>query len=676
MQMKANKKLPTVTLLLPLLLAASVNAAPNPQGKAYGFRALTGQQAAGYSLPNDVALAKTLDRGNKGSSQRFQQFVDGTEVLGGQLTLVRDPAGKLRNVIGSHYPGLVPSNTIKLRPTEAQGVAAERRGDGGTWRTKLMIDPKDGRYFYNVENLHEDSRWFYWVDAEDGTVINSYDGLTTGSGIGVLGDTKDLTDLTTKPGPDYEMVSGNGRIKTYDARNLFSVPGIIGTDADDDWNDTSPASPGQSALVDAHFYANVTDNYYLSEHGFNWTTAYPQGIVSSAHVQRDYVNAYWNGSQMAYGDGNGTTFVELSGDLDVVGHELSHGVTEATSNLIYQNESGALNEAFSDIMGTAIEYYNGTGNWTIGEDINISGNGIRNMANPNEDGDPSHYAQRYTGTGDNGGVHINSGIANHWFYLLVNGGQNANATYASGTNVQSISLAAAENIAFLGFTSLSSSADFCAARAATMAVAGGSSANVTDAWDEVGVDDALCGGSGGGGSTTASCESATPLTSGDTVSVNDASAGDILCYSIDVPAAAIALDIATQAKGGRRAGDADLYGKFGSAPSNNPTDSGNDCTSASSNSNESCSISNPNDGTWYIVIDAYTAFTGLTLNATYTTQSVEPPTGGTDADGDGVTVEEGDCNDNDASVYPGANDTRGRKGRDGVDNNCDGVIDG
>ena len=100
-------------------------------------------------------------------------------------------------------------------------------------------------------------------------------------------------------------------------------------------------------------------------------------------------------------------------------------MTEATSNLIYQNESGALNESFSDIMGTAIEFSTGSGNWTIGEDITPGTNGLRNMANPGEDGDPSHYLDRYTGTSDNGGVHTNSGIINHWFYLLVNGGKNA-----------------------------------------------------------------------------------------------------------------------------------------------------------------------------------------------------------------------------------------------------------
>lgn len=220
---------------------------------------------------------------------------------------------------------------------------------------------------------------------------------------GVLGDIKDLTGLTTQSGGAYLLVSSDGRQETHDARNRSRLPGTLASDGDDNRNLAGSASPGQPALVDAQFYARVTDNYYLTVHSFNWLDHYSQGIVSSAHVSRRYNNAYWDGSQMAYGDGDGKSFIEFSGDEEVVGHELSHGVTEATSNLIYQNESGALNEAFSDIMGTAIEFHHGSGNWTIGEDITVGSNGIRNMANPNEDGDPSHYADRYTGTGDNGG---------------------------------------------------------------------------------------------------------------------------------------------------------------------------------------------------------------------------------------------------------------------------------
>ena len=162
----------------------------------------------------------------------------------------------------------------------------------------------------------------------------------------MLGDTKDLTDLTTFNGTFYELRSSDGRLHTYDALNGRGLPGILPEDADDLWITPGTSSPGHPALVDAHFYAQVTDNYYTSTHGFNWLDHYPQGMVSSAHLRNGYNNAYWNGAQMAYGDGDGVTFVELSGDLDVVCHELSHGVTEATSNLVYQNESGALNEAY------------------------------------------------------------------------------------------------------------------------------------------------------------------------------------------------------------------------------------------------------------------------------------------------------------------------------------------
>ncbi|MDD2842082.1 MAG: M4 family metallopeptidase, partial [Tolumonas sp.] len=148
----------------------------------------------------------------------------------------------------------------------------------------------------------------------------------------------------------------------------------------------------------------------------------------------------------------------------------------ATSNLIYQNESGALNESFSDMMGTSTEYYFGSGNWTIGEDITPGSNGIRNMANPSEDGDPDNYANRYTGTADNGGVHTNSGISNYWYYLLAT----------------DIGLPAAEQIAFNGFTSLNSTADFCDARAATIAVTTTYGPHVAAAWEQVGVTDSLC----------------------------------------------------------------------------------------------------------------------------------------------------------------------------------------
>jgi len=472
---------------------------PDPQGRS-GFRAVTGAAVAAFRVPPDARLIaqERLGRGRQIAAERYRQYVGDAEVLGGQFTIYRDDAGVREAVVGAYYVDLRPANSVRLTAGAAQGVAAARRNDAGAaWNVDLMINPGTSRYFYRVESRGVDARWFYWIDADTGAVLNEYDGLTTGSGVGVRGDTKDLSGLTVKSGSTYQLVSNDGRQRTYDAQNRSNLPGVLATDADDTWNTAGRTSPGQRALVDAQFYANVTDDYYLLTHGFNWVANYPQGMVSSAHVGRRYNNAYWNGTQMAYGDGDGSAFIEFSGDVDVVGHELSHGVTEATSNLVYQNESGALNEAFSDMMGTAIEFHNSSGNWTIGEDITPGTNGIRNMANPNEDGDPSHYADRYTGTSDNGGVHTNSGIANHWFYLLVHGGQNANSNRASGTGVQGIGLQDAEDIAFLGFTALPATASFCDARSATIAIAGGASANVAAAWDEVGVDETLCAGGSG-----------------------------------------------------------------------------------------------------------------------------------------------------------------------------------
>ncbi len=459
-----------------------------------GFRALAGEAAKTFQLPAGFEKVTGEKIASLGLAvERYQQQFGKALVLGGQLTIYRNANGEAAVVIGAHYPNLVARNQVRLDNAAARKIAAAKLGDEGEWFIDLMIDPKTECYFYRVENRRFDSRWFYWIDAESGKVVNAYDGLTTGTGIGVLGDTKDLTGLTLYVSGVYQLKTPDGRQVTYDARNKQRLPGTLATDSNDIWNLLGRTSPGQPALVDAHFYARVTDSYYLGKHSFNWKTYYSQGMVSSAHLGRNYNNAYWNGSQMAYGDGDGVTFRELSGDLDVVAHELSHGVTEATSDLIYSYESGALNEAFSDIMGTAAEFYYGTGNWTIGEDITIGDNGIRNMADPNEDGDPSHYLDRYTGTSDNGGVHTNSGIANHWFYLLVEGGQNANPLRATGTDVVGIGLTQAEQIAFLGFTALPADATFCNARASTVAVAGSYAANVADAWDEVGVTVALCG---------------------------------------------------------------------------------------------------------------------------------------------------------------------------------------
>ncbi len=158
---------------------------------------------------------------------------------------------------------------------------------------------------------------------------------------------------------------------------------------------------------------------------------------------------------MVYGEGlpsnvtlGGQFWNYLAGALDVVAHELTHGVTDFTSNLIYQNESGALNESFSDMMGTSVEFFYqpaGTGpmkaDYLIGEDV-VTPGGLRSMANPGAFGDPDHYSRRYTGPLDNGGVHTNSAIGNQAFYLAIEGGTNR----TSGLGVHGVGSANREQI--------------------------------------------------------------------------------------------------------------------------------------------------------------------------------------------------------------------------------------
>jgi thermolysin len=311
---------------------------------------------------------------------------------------------------------------------------------------------------------------------------------------------------------------------------LFGAPlfvSDIGTDADNNWTDV--------ATVDAHAYVGWTYDYYFKRHGRRGLDNRDRPIVSLVNgVRREdaftvpidlfgdfVVNAFWcddcgpgavgvmyfgNGFPAPFVDGLGRNWAYLAGSLDIAAHELSHAVTSSSSNLIYMNESGALNEAFSDIMATSAEFFfqspgtgQGQADYLLGEDSirsPVGGiSGIRSMVNPSVFGDPDHYSIRYTGPEDGGGVHINSGIPNHAFYLAVEGGRNR----ISGMTVQGVGAANREQIEKAFYRAfvflLPASADFSTARAATVQAArdlyGASSAPVsaiTQAWTAVGVN--------------------------------------------------------------------------------------------------------------------------------------------------------------------------------------------
>jgi Zn-dependent metalloprotease len=174
------------------------------------------------------------------------------------------------------------------------------------------------------------------------------------------------------------------------------------------------------------FFAEVLERDSIDNSGLK--------LILNVHYGNKYNNAFWDGDEMTFGDGDGVIFSGFARSLDVVAHELAHGVTQFTAALIYKNQSGALNEHFSDVFGTAItQWVNdespAEADWLIGDEImgpQLYGEALRSMAHPGlaydnpilgKDPQPAHYDDRYQGSADNGGVHINSGIPNRAFYL-------------------------------------------------------------------------------------------------------------------------------------------------------------------------------------------------------------------------------------------------------------------
>ncbi len=385
---------------------------------------------------------------------------------------------------------------------------------------------------------------------------------------------------------------------TYTARNRTNLPGTL------------LRSEGQGPVSDAvanqaHDNAGYTWNYYWNHHGRDSFDGAGAQIRSTVHYSRNYVNAFWNGAQMVYGDGDGVQSGPLT-VLDVVGHEITHAVTERSSNLTYANESGALNEAMSDIFGAAIEAYRdgavSANTWKVGEECwtpNTPGDSLRQMDDPGLYGDFDYWPTRYTGTSDNGGVHWNSGIANLAFALAVKGGTHPRGKTStvvpalSSDPLTSIQMGAAifyrANTQCLTAGSNFSDASACTQAAANALYGSAAAGSVAAAWTAVGVPAPLT------------------YTVIDTRSNLSASKNVKLNFSYDKPSGATAMKFTLAGPNG----DADLYVRRG-AP---PTTTTYDCRSAGATSNESCTITNAASGTYYVMINAYTAYSGLTFQA-------------------------------------------------------------
>lgn len=352
-------------------------------------------------------------------------------------------------------------------------------------------------YKFDIYAADPVGRKIIYVDAQNGAILGYNDLIheadATGSAVTAYSGTKTITTdkVSTTSYRLRETGRGNG-IQTFNLQKKTTYTLAVDfTDADNTWNNVN-TNKDQYA-TDAHWGAEQTYDFYKNNFGRNSIDNNGFALKSYVHYSNNYFNAFWDGSRMTYGDGSSTDGFKPLTAIDVCGHEITHGLTSKTSNLNYSGESGAMNEGFSDIFGTAIEKFaRPTQNdWLIGGDFYV----IRNMSNPNQYSDPDTYngSYWYTGTGDNGGVHTNSGVLNFWFYLLTTGGSGTNDK-GFAYSVTGLGITKAQAIAYRTLTYyLVSTSNYAAARTASIKAArdlyGGTadSVQVKNAWNAVGV---------------------------------------------------------------------------------------------------------------------------------------------------------------------------------------------
>jgi Zn-dependent metalloprotease len=470
------------------------------------------------------------------SHERLDQYYRGVRVFGGNV--VRQMAGGQTVSLSSRLYtniGVEPSPTLTPDDvkTIVQGLSADAVSDSTPELVVLPVTPEAFQLTYRVRVKTPFDRVIYFVDANTGAIVHHYSDLQSqaaiGKGTGVFGDSEKISAASLGGQFVAEDLLRPPTIGTFDlagnvARSLGFLNGVVSLGTSDlasSTNNTWTDGPD----VDAHAYAGFTYDYYFKRFGRHGLDNQDLPITVITHPVRRadlltasndvigllYLNAFYAGDGVVvYGEGLPTGFVlsgtrqtvdYFAGGLDIVAHELSHGVTEFTSGLIYQNESGALNEAFSDIMGVSAKFFFrpagsgiGQANYELGSDVFRPG-GIRSFDNPSVFGDPDHYSKRFLGPDDNGGVHTNCTIVDHAFYLAIESGTNR----TSGLSVQGVGSANREQIEkvfYRGFTlMLTPNATFSDARAATIQSArdlyGAGSAverAVTQAWTAVGVN--------------------------------------------------------------------------------------------------------------------------------------------------------------------------------------------
>lgn len=468
-------------------LPASLSAAQHAnlvQSAAAPAKLAADAKTLGLSSKEQLHVKDVIKDANGTEHVRYTRTYAGLPVLGGDLVVHKSASGQDK--------GVTRATNDKIRVATMTAKAADRPATpkaAGSEAPRKVVFAMHHKpvlaWAYVIGGTQKDgtpNRMHVVTDAETGKVLQKYQGIeeATGTGKSEYSGTVDLT--TSGSDGNYTLKdSTRGGNETVDLGGSESGNGKAVSSKDDTFGDGTPSNP-QTAAVDAHYGSAQTWDFYKDVFKRNGIKDDGKGAVSRVHYGHDYANAFWDDSCfcMTYGDGEGDKTPLTA--LDVTAHEMTHGVTAATAGLNYEGESGGLNEATSDILGTATEFHaknkKDVGDFLIGETLNLNGDNkpLRYMDKPSKDG---QSLDSWSSKASQVDVHYSSGIANHFFYLLSEGdgkktvnGVDYDSPTVDNTKVEGIGIDKAQAIWYKALTEyMTSDTDYAGARKATISAA-------------------------------------------------------------------------------------------------------------------------------------------------------------------------------------------------------------
>ncbi|PTS85967.1 peptidase M4 family protein [Pseudomonas sp. HMWF032] len=375
-------------------------------------------------------LNATLSAQLPGGAQvvRYQQFYKGIRVWGEAITEFTDGSQPLRSgrLVSDISSDLVRDATPTLSAKQALEMAKSLKASGlpsENEQSELVVrlDAQQRAQLAYVVSFFvpgaKPSRPFFMIEANSGELLDQWEGLNHAQATGPGGNLKSGRYLY---GTDYghllvnnkcQMDSGN--VITVNLNHSLNNSSTTPFQFACSFNDFKSINGAFSPLNDAHYFGNVVFQMYGNWFG-GLRPLLNRKLYMKVHYGNGYENAFWDGQAMTFGDGRNRFYPLVS--LDVSAHEVSHGFTELHSGLVYSNQSGGINEAFSDMAGEAAEYFmKGKNDWKVGYDIFKGDGALRYMDQPSRDGRSIDHADKYRAGMD---VHHSSGVYNRAFYLL------------------------------------------------------------------------------------------------------------------------------------------------------------------------------------------------------------------------------------------------------------------